>query len=361
MVASLIIKTNIVQEMGLSRTRGRKTIFIQNLEILDWNENEVVQLPLAYTKGEMPIDEKDIPGPNDIADFPSLKDIPFNFVKADVGLMIGINVPEALRPLEVVNGDDHGAYASRHKLGWALNGPILRQMKGKVKMQRGVKINRIRIDKKPSYKAPEPSYGPPEPKYGAPEPSYGPPEPKYGAPEPKYEEPSYKAPEPSYGPPEPKYGAPEPKYEEPSYKAPEPSYGPPEPKYGAPEPKYGAPEPKYGAPEPKYGAPESKYEEPPYKAPEPSYGPPEPSYGPPKPKYEEHSYNAPEPSYGPPEPKYGAPETKYQPAPHYNPHQGYEHEPESYKPSYHHKRYSFKPVAAVDTEDDMKSEEDKSE
>eukprot|EP00095_Tigriopus_kingsejongensis_P001382 maker-scaffold205_size259573-snap-gene-0.16 protein:Tk01382 transcript:maker-scaffold205_size259573-snap-gene-0.16-mRNA-1 annotation:"calponin homology domain-containing protein ddb_g0272472-like isoform x4" len=117
-----------------------RTQVIHDQEILDLDEKETIQIPFAYTNGDLPIDWEDIPLPTDIASFPALGGIPFNFVEAEVGLMIGINVPDAVKPLEVVDGDEHGIYASRHKLGWALNGPLLRQS------HPTVKVNRIKVD-----------------------------------------------------------------------------------------------------------------------------------------------------------------------------------------------------------------------
>ncbi|TWW62354.1 hypothetical protein D4764_04G0010010 [Takifugu flavidus] len=45
-------------------------------------------------------------------------------MQAEVGLLIGANVPKAMEPLQVVNSVDNGPYAVRTILGWTVNGPL---------------------------------------------------------------------------------------------------------------------------------------------------------------------------------------------------------------------------------------------
>ena len=101
-----------------------RTRVVNGLEVMDLDENEKIKLPLVYSKAELPIGREDIPDQSEIADFPYLNEVPFQFVDANVGLLIGMNVPDVLKPLEIVDSDVYGPYASRHKLGWALNGPL---------------------------------------------------------------------------------------------------------------------------------------------------------------------------------------------------------------------------------------------
>ena len=102
---------------------------VSGLEVFDLDENEKISLPVVYSKTELPIGRDDIPGRSDVDAFPFLNEVPFQYVDADVGLLIGINVPEALRPLEIVDNAPNEPYASRHRLGWALNGPLSGQKK----------------------------------------------------------------------------------------------------------------------------------------------------------------------------------------------------------------------------------------
>ena len=57
-----------------------------------------------------------------------------------MGLLIGLNFPSALRPREIVYGEESDPYAVRSLLGWYINGPLrtLQQI-GKIT------CNRIRI------------------------------------------------------------------------------------------------------------------------------------------------------------------------------------------------------------------------
>ncbi len=45
-------------------------------------------------------------------------------IDADVELLIGMNVPRALEPLEVIRSVDKGPYAIKTMLGWTVNGPL---------------------------------------------------------------------------------------------------------------------------------------------------------------------------------------------------------------------------------------------
>ena len=46
---------------------------------------------------------------------------------AEVGLMIDSNVPKALDPLDIKHSQGGGPYASRARVGWAVNGPLGRR------------------------------------------------------------------------------------------------------------------------------------------------------------------------------------------------------------------------------------------
>lgn len=45
-------------------------------------------------------------------------------IQAEIGLLIGANVPKAMEPLQVVNSVDNGPYAVRTILGWTVNRPL---------------------------------------------------------------------------------------------------------------------------------------------------------------------------------------------------------------------------------------------
>ena len=55
---------------------------------------------------------------------PHLKDIEILEIDAEVSLLIGSDVPQALEPLEIRRGQRGEPYATRTALGWVVNGPI---------------------------------------------------------------------------------------------------------------------------------------------------------------------------------------------------------------------------------------------
>ena len=50
-----------------------------------------------------------------------------------IGILIGMNIPELLKPLNVVSTTTSGPYASQHYSGWALNGPYGRSLSNRAK------------------------------------------------------------------------------------------------------------------------------------------------------------------------------------------------------------------------------------
>lgn len=101
-----------------------ETKVIKSLEILSLNGNERRSLPIVYAKKNWPFDLKDSPSPTDLEGFPALKCLPFTFVDEKIGILVGMDMPELLNPLEVVASTKYGPYASKHLFGWALNGPV---------------------------------------------------------------------------------------------------------------------------------------------------------------------------------------------------------------------------------------------
>lgn len=104
------IKTKIVENVLISSIDGNKWTEIQSIFIKpnqQWPSNQDV-----------------IPKHTDILQFPHLHDVPFNFTQTEVGLLIGMNMPGLIRPIELVYGSWNEPFASRHWLGWAFNGPI---------------------------------------------------------------------------------------------------------------------------------------------------------------------------------------------------------------------------------------------
>jgi hypothetical protein len=112
---------------------------INNLEIYDLDENEMKTVPIVFSTSKWPFTSEDSPNPADVEHLPYLQDVPFRYVNCKIGLLIGANMPGILKPLKIVDRGDDEAYASLHRHGWALNGPLNSSTKNK-------RSHRIKVD-----------------------------------------------------------------------------------------------------------------------------------------------------------------------------------------------------------------------
>jgi hypothetical protein len=94
--------------------------------IRDIDGNNPLVIERAYSRDEIPISTRNIPRPEDLKKIPSLKEfarLVHPFVEGvDVGLLIGLDCPKALEPLEVISSEN-GTFACRLRHGWTINGP----------------------------------------------------------------------------------------------------------------------------------------------------------------------------------------------------------------------------------------------
>ncbi|XP_031549017.1 uncharacterized protein LOC116286605 [Actinia tenebrosa] len=92
------------------------------------NEDVSLELPRTFTMQVIPADRSEIPIPDIVGQIDHLrevsKEIPPYMEEVEVGLLIGLNCPSALRPRDVVYGKETEPYAVRSLLGWYINGPI---------------------------------------------------------------------------------------------------------------------------------------------------------------------------------------------------------------------------------------------
>ena len=96
---------------------------VKDLEILSLCEKKSYIVPTFYAKNDWPFETVDSPTRIDIEKFDNLLKLSFNFIDAKMGLLVGVNCPELLKPLNVVNTIKNGPYATKHLFGWAVNGP----------------------------------------------------------------------------------------------------------------------------------------------------------------------------------------------------------------------------------------------
>ena len=97
---------------------------IENLEIYSTDGENKVEIPKIYAKERWPFNNEDSPNKEYVDKYPKLKYVPFKYINSKIGILIGMNMPDILKPLEIVETTRRGPYASRHELGWSLNGPV---------------------------------------------------------------------------------------------------------------------------------------------------------------------------------------------------------------------------------------------
>ena len=76
---------------------------IQDLKASDLDENSFISLPVVFTTKEIPVTQSDTPTHKDVEQWKHLEGIELPQIDAQIGLLIGSNVPEALDHLEVRN------------------------------------------------------------------------------------------------------------------------------------------------------------------------------------------------------------------------------------------------------------------
>ena len=103
------------------------SFLVRDLLVSDLDENEWISLPTLYTRPEIPVSSSDIPTQDDVDQWPHLQGVFLPRLNAEVGLLIASDVPRALDPLDIKHSQDGGPYASRTRIGWAVNGPLGRR------------------------------------------------------------------------------------------------------------------------------------------------------------------------------------------------------------------------------------------
>ncbi|XP_052706784.1 uncharacterized protein LOC128182227 [Crassostrea angulata] len=79
---------------------------------------EFIDLPKVYTKDKMPVNHDHIPTKKEISRWPHLSHVTLTDVNAEIGLLLGSNVPDAFAPYDVVTGPSGSPHATKTRLGW---------------------------------------------------------------------------------------------------------------------------------------------------------------------------------------------------------------------------------------------------
>ena len=158
------IKEELTQKLGIEGsktdlilttmhgTESVSTKAINGLIVTNFTDEEVsLELPRTFTRNVIPADRSEIPRPDVVSKIDHLKDvskeIPPYMEDVEVGLLIGLNCPSALRPRDVVCGKENEPYAVRSLLGWYVNGPI------HASESNNVRSSRIQLDTPSTSKA----------------------------------------------------------------------------------------------------------------------------------------------------------------------------------------------------------------
>ena len=98
-----------------------------NLEVSDIGNQNLIELPMVYSRPSLPVSTSAIGTQEDVNRWPHLKGIDVPRIEAEIGLLIGSNVPQAMQPKEVRESKNGGPFAMRTVLGWMLSGPLGRK------------------------------------------------------------------------------------------------------------------------------------------------------------------------------------------------------------------------------------------
>ncbi|KAL4009002.1 hypothetical protein ACER0C_002854 [Sarotherodon galilaeus] len=131
----------------LLRTMGQEKVvdsfIVPELEVAGLDSDMYCDMPNLFTQHKMPVDLGNIPNQQDLDDWPHLKHVHLPEIKANVELLIGMNMPRALEPLEVIRSVGDGPFAIRTVLGWTVNGPLNRECCGRPGCLATVTANRV--------------------------------------------------------------------------------------------------------------------------------------------------------------------------------------------------------------------------
>ena len=121
--ATELLLTTMQQQNAHVETRK-----IFGLEVLDYHREYVVKMPVAFTRELVSANRSQIPKPEVAREWQHLKPIADKLTpylpNAEISILIGNNCPKAIRPREIVAGEDEEPYAQKTILGWGVIGRV---------------------------------------------------------------------------------------------------------------------------------------------------------------------------------------------------------------------------------------------
>ncbi len=124
------------QKLSLSTLSGNDEdieVNVVSFQVSDLKEENFLTLPSVYAKVGLHLNTERLAPEVDVKKWHHLSGLNWPQVKSkQVGIVIGLDMPQALMPLEIVRGKVGEPYASRTILGWTINGPVDTNNRGNV-------------------------------------------------------------------------------------------------------------------------------------------------------------------------------------------------------------------------------------
>jgi len=103
---------------------------VVGLEVMSYDRKTCIEVPTVFTRDHIPANRSQIPKPEVAQQWDHLKEVaaqmPPYQSQAEVAILLGNNVPRAIRPREIIAGNDDFLYAQRLALGWGIIGVVCR-------------------------------------------------------------------------------------------------------------------------------------------------------------------------------------------------------------------------------------------
>lgn len=120
----LLVKTT--PSRILLRTLGQEKVIdinmVSGLEVSRIERDDFIKLPHVYIQEKIPVTREQIPNQDDIKEWRYLKEVKLPYIDADIGLLIGNDIPQLMEPWNVINSQGTGPYAVDTRIGWVVNG-----------------------------------------------------------------------------------------------------------------------------------------------------------------------------------------------------------------------------------------------
>ena len=134
---STYIDTDLVRQAGIdpklvtfslttlkSTDEPDKFGHVKGIEIISLDRSSKTTIEKAFVPNNWPFRLEDSPKVTDTRGYEKLRTLPISYENVKIGILIGQQRTDILRPLQTVSTTKRGPYATRHSFGWAINGPI---------------------------------------------------------------------------------------------------------------------------------------------------------------------------------------------------------------------------------------------